>query len=186
MRNGMGGPVVAAALTNAEPSLLPPVVPSGREAPSLHLLPHLLPHTEFTVNNSMACAISASSDLFISVISKPRALTAVMEQLLWLAAKIFVQVTSGTDDTPSSHGALASSHFEPRHSTYAAIVVGLVAFAGTAQTICVLVIVVVVVVMVVVVVTAHDVALLWTGMAAIFVPELQAVHVISETLPDAW
>jgi hypothetical protein len=128
----------------------------------------------------MACAISASSDLFIFVSSKPRALTAVMEQLLWLASKICVQVTSGTDNTTSSHDVLASSHCEPRHSTYVAIVVGLVAFAGTAQN------VVVVNVVVVVVVTAHDVALLWTGMAAIFVPELHAAHVISETLPDAW
>merc|ERR1712129_510860 len=64
---------------------------------------------------------------------------------------------------PSSHGVLASSHCEPRHSRYATIMAGLVAFDGTAQA-CMLVIVVVVVV---VLVTAHDVTLLWTVMAAI-------------------
>jgi len=198
VRNGMNGPVIGAALTNAEPPELPPVVPLGLEAPSLHLLSHALLHREFTVNCSTACATSASSDLFISVISKPRALPTIMEQLLWITATMYVQVTMGTGvvvvvgalaslravvvSKPSSHGVLASSHCEPRHSRYATIMAGLVAFDGTAQA-CMLVIVVVVVV---VLVTAHDVTLLWTVMAAIFVPRLHAVHIISEALATLW
>jgi len=180
MRNGMDGLVAGAASTNADPLVAPLVVPSGRGAPSLL---HALQHTDFTVNISKACAVSASSDLFISVISKPRALPTGMEQLFWTAATILVQVTIGTVDKASIHGAFASSQFVPRHSTYAAVMVGLVAFDGTGQTICVLFMVVVVEV---VVVTAHVVALLWKGMAAMPVPGLHAAHVISGSSSEAW
>jgi len=133
--------------------------------------------------------MSASRDLFIFAISKPRALPIAMEQSFWICATMFAQVTLGTVDKPSSHGASASSHSVPRHCTYVAIMVGLVAFDGVVQTICVSFIAMVVVN---VVVTAHDVASSWTGMAAMFVPEPHAVHMISETseesetLPEPW
>jgi len=181
MRNGRNGPVIVAAFTNAVPSELP----LGLEAPSLHLLPHALLHREFTVNDSTACVMSALSDLFISVISKPRALPTVTEQLFW--ARMYVQVPMvdvGTLESlrvvaiskASSHGALASSHCEPRHSRYVVIMVGLVASDGTAQD------GMLVIVVVVVAVTAHDVTLVCTVMAAILFPGLHAVHVISEAL----
>jgi len=165
VRNGMDGPLVGAALTNAEPVVVSPVVPLGLEAPSLHLLPHELPHTEFTVNDSTALAMSASSDLLV-VIIEPRALPNIMEQLFWITATMYGQVTMGNGvvvvvgalaslravviSKPSSHGVPASSHCETRHSTYVAIMVGLVALDGTAQP-CVLFLFIVVVVVVVVV-----------------------------------
>jgi len=61
--------------------------------------------------------------------------------------------------------------------------VGSVAFEGIGQTLGVLFMIVVVVV---VVVTAHVVALLWGGMAAMTVPGLHAMQVICDTLPEAW
>lgn len=111
-RNAMDGLVVGAASTNADPLAAPLVVPSGREAPSVL---HALQHAEFKVNISTACAMSASSDLFISVISKPRALPTDMEQLFWTAATIFVQVAIGNVDKASIHGVSASSQFVSRH-----------------------------------------------------------------------
>jgi len=178
VRNGMDGPMVGAALTNAEPSVPPPVVPSGLEAPSLHSLPHILLQRESTVNASTACAMLASSDAFTFVISEPRALPTVTEQLFWIVAKICVQDASDTVDKPWSHGALASEHCEPRQLMYVSIMVGVVSLDGSVQTIFVIV--------VVVVVAAHDVSLGWTAMAAIFVPALHAAHVISEAMPAPW
>jgi len=134
--------------------------------------------------------MSASRDLFtVFAISKPRALPIDLEQSFAFTPMMLAQVTTGTVDKPSSHCASASSHSVPRHCTYVAIMVALVAFDGVVQTFCVSFIAMVVVI---VVVTAHDVASSWTGMAAMFVPEPHAVHMISETseesetLPEPW